>query len=105
MKTFYFTGLSGGESGMDLARAQNAAQIKRASEFREKFSKLTDGDKPSVESLRKFCFEDHALEDFQSAELMRIFTAFRSQRSFEDMVRIFEESKNEEFTGSQIVQE
>jgi tetratricopeptide (TPR) repeat protein len=105
MKNFYFSGFSEDESGMDQARGQNAVQVRRAAEFRENFSKLADGDKPSLEALRKFCFEEHRLEDFQSAELMRIFTAFRSLRSFEDMMRIFEESKNEVFTGSQIVQE
>ena len=105
MKTFRFAGLSEDQSRMDLAHKQNAAQVQHSSEFRDKFARLVDGDKPSVEALRKFCFEDHSLDDFQSPELMRIFTAFRSQRSFEDMIRVFEESKNQDFTGAQIVRE
>src|SRR3989304_7342190 len=105
MKTFRFAGLSPEESDLDLAREQNAAQSKRSFEFRAEFARLSGDDKPGVEAIRKFAFEDRKLDDFQSAELMRIFTAFRSQRSFDDMIRMFEESANQDFTGSQIVQE
>ncbi len=105
MKNNHFTGLSTSDLDLDTAREQNGAQLKRSFDFRTAFTQLSDGAKPSVDAIRRFCFEEHKLSDFQSAELMRIYTAFRQQRSFEDMIRMYEESDNRDFTGSQIVQE
>lgn len=101
MQNHHFTGLSQVSVDLDGAREKNAAQLKRAFEFRTIFTAL----KPDLEAIRRFCFEEHDLADFQSAELMRIYTGFRQHRSFEDMVRLYEASDNREFTGSQIVQE
>lgn len=105
-KTPAIQGLSGGvPTALDEACRVNEAQMHRQIEFRAAIEAL-DGEKyPTLETLLTFCFAKGKLVTLQSAELMRIFTAFRLQNAYEDMIRLVEECKNPEFTDAQIVRE
>lgn len=58
-----------------------------------------------TERLRSFIFEENDITMFCSSELMEMFNKFKEWSAFEDMIRLYENCKNESFTSSPIVRE
>jgi hypothetical protein len=90
----------------DAAKDENARQALRNVLSRQAMAALADEDgKTSLTALRKYAFEDNKPDDFQSAELAKIFTEFRRHKSWEDMLRLVDESANEDFSRAPIIRE
>lgn len=105
MKTPIFAGIFDKSDFLD-AKKDNAAQASRRKDFNKAWSALdNEGGIPTAEALKKFVFEDNKPDDFQSAELMRIFTGLRRHKNWHDMLRLVEESANDKFTKAEIVRE
>lgn len=94
-------------SDFDAFRAGNITEMEKRAEFRARFSMLEKDEKGNItrEALEAFAFQDNAPLSFSAPELMQIFTAFRAQKSFDNMISLVDLCGNAAFSSSEIVQE
>lgn len=91
-------------SRFEESRKRNIADRERAKNFKTTLDLLL-AEENKVSALQRYLFNEGNLNRLNSSELMQIYTSFRSLKSFDNMIRMFDESDNLTFKKSGIVRE
>ena len=100
-----FKGLDPLDTQFNEAVEKNRAEAERRIAFRKELLALSEDGFPDAAQLKTFVFETRKPSDFQPAELMNIMMGFRRHKSWDDMLKLVEDSTDQYFKNAPIVRE